>query len=71
LLYFCRPPVNGTEEARASSYQVAAQDGKYTKKNCADRYKCFFDTLDLGTFLIDWYRLTSDPQYVPEESDFY
>jgi hypothetical protein len=64
------PPEKGASEARASSYQEAAAEGKYRKGDCAKKYKCFFDTFDLFTFLIDWYRLSNDSEYEPSASDF-
>lgn len=39
-----------------NSFQKAAYVGKYQKTRCGKKYECFFDVLDLGRFLIDWYQ---------------
>lgn len=51
-----RPPVNGTEGA-ATIFQLAAKDGKFTKKDCGKKYACFFDTMDLATYFVDWWKV--------------
>jgi len=60
----------GASEGRATSFQEsAAAVGKYGKEDCAKKYKCFFDALDLFTFLVDWYRLENDSEYKLKEFD--
>lgn len=62
---FFPPPTNGTE-ATATIFQIAAKDGKFSKKDCGKKYQCFFDTLDLVTYLSDWWKHAGDPKYVVE-----
>jgi hypothetical protein len=62
----CRPPVNGTADVKSSIFQVAAKDGKYSKKDCGKKYSCFFDTLDLASYMVDWWKHSTDPNYVLE-----
>lgn len=69
LKHSYRPYKEG-HSAKATPYQLAAGDGSYTKDDCRKKYRCFFDSLDLAVFLIDWYRLNNDPEYEPTELDF-
>jgi len=64
---FFPPPSNETTSVTTSSiFQLAAKDGKYTKTSCGKKYNCFFDTLDLAGYLVDWWKHAGDPNYVIE-----
>ncbi|CAL8091136.1 unnamed protein product [Orchesella dallaii] len=54
------------DQSRATSYQEAAYDGKYSKTKCEKKYNCFFDVLELGRYLLDWYQYHNGG--FPEES---
>jgi hypothetical protein len=59
FVFVCSPPVESTPEARSSVLQLAAREGKYSKSDCGDKFKCFFDILDLASYLIDWYKYST------------
>ncbi|CAL8091132.1 unnamed protein product [Orchesella dallaii] len=60
---FFPPPSNGTADARATIFQLAAKDGKYSKKECGKLYNCFFDIMDMASYMVDWWKYSGDPNY--------
>lgn len=45
-------------------FQLAAKDGKFSKKACGALYKCFFDIMDVASYMVDWWKYSGDPNYV-------